>query len=258
MFDFKKKNSVTPTTTSSTPNIQTNNLNIPKIPQINSGVVNNNSNMNYNLNHEELLAQRHKIPFYILILKYLSLLLITVSGFAYLALTTDSNAENKYLSKLGIENTGKKAQTLIKKQKKLTEKISKSSSQIAKLKYNIETENWAAEKPFIDQIIDEQFTWFTKDNTLGLIDSIDLMKKYFNKNTNLTQGILKIVTSSTNSISINNLNISRTNISFTVNAKQMFKRTFYLGTEFVKIANSFPTFKNGKINNFTKKENNDG
>ena len=58
-------------------------------------------------------------------------------------------------------------------------------------------------------------------------------------------------------IQIENIQVSRDGISFSVIGSQILGKIFFLNIEFIEMVNSFPFLKNGKLTQFARQKNED-
>ena len=209
----------------------------------------------------ELLEERRKVPLWIMLLKYVSLLL-AVGGFvAYLWIKVDMDGANSYLKYFGVrENTGMKFENLNNRIGTLQSENGEFISRIRRFSQQIEEKNYSIHTGTIEKIKSGQFAWFDKKNSdgtiikYGLLDAPKHMEEYFNSKSFDDP----ILSGSGNSVSVSDVTADRNSVNFNVKSVHLFGKVFSLDTEFVKMVNSFPIFTNGKLNQFSKKKDTDG
>ncbi|MCF7812295.1 hypothetical protein K9M59_01685 [Candidatus Gracilibacteria bacterium] len=209
-----------------------------------------------------LLEERRRIPGWVLFLKYFSLVLaiITVLGVVWLVVDLDPN--NKYLSLFNLqENVGLRHYNLNRQKNLLTEENTALDSKIKRIAFQLENKQYSQFTDVIQEIRNQQLLWFDQQNEVeseiqyGILDSIRRMENYFNSNS-IENAVL--ATSGGNQLIVEDLWATREYVSFGVQGFNLFGKVFFLNTEFVKMMNSFPFFKNGSIRNFAKTKNKEG
>ena len=202
-------------------------------------------------------------PFVYPALKYTSSALAAIALTLFGWTTVDADPANSYLQNIGIaENTGQKFDSLERKKKALDAEVSKLSSEIAKFSSKIEREDYYRFTSVIEQIKSERYVWFDQINEegeteFGLLDAFDRMEEYFGSEF-YQHPILSKNQIAENEIKISEVSANRENVSFSVVGSNLFGKVFFLGAEFVDLANSFPLFKGGSIQDFARKEADDG
>ncbi|MCF7906274.1 hypothetical protein K9L63_03770 [Candidatus Gracilibacteria bacterium] len=207
-----------------------------------------------------LLEARRKVPFAISFLKYFSLIL-TVGGIvAFLWIKGDLDQSNGYLKFFGIrENTGLQFENLSKKKKVLETDVANHTSKIRRFTKQIEEKNYSVHTATIEGIRDQQLRWFDVKNEegillYGILDGPLHMQDYFNSRAFDDP----LLSGTGNTVTVKNVTANRQEISFSIEASQLFGKIFALNTEFVKMMNSFPLFTGGSLNQFTKKKDDQG
>jgi len=208
----------------------------------------------------ELLEERRKVPPLVLFLKYTSLILTIVGVVSFLWIKVDLDETNGYLKFFGIrENTGLKFKNLVQKKSRLESELSSYTTKNQKFQRQIEEKNYSVYTTIIDSIKKEQLVWFDRkknDGTIiyGLLDSPLHMQDYFNSSAYDDP----ILSGTGNNVVVKNITANRQGVTFSIEASQLFGKVFSLNTEFVKMMNSFPLFKGGKLEQFSKKKDSEG
>lgn len=208
---------------------------------------------------QSLLKERRKVPISILILKIVSLLMMTVMIISLLILEADLHPENRYLQYFGLkENTILKYNFLKKSTKQLTKDNKKNLEEIALLKDKIKNKKFYLYDKQIASIRKEQLQWFDEDQedgfTYGIIDSIDRMREYFTSPSYKNKEIQFVL----NKIEIQSMSFNRNEASFSIKASNVDGNVFSLTAEFIKMMNSFDFFTGAAVRNFTRQELADG
>ncbi len=215
------------------------------------------------LSHEEqaLLLQKHKrAPLWVILLKYISLLLMVIGIVGVIWLKADLDPTNQYLSLLNAtENTGARHERLGKMKKKMEQESLKYTSKIARINQQLMTKNYSVYTENIQEIRGDQLVWFdTVDKegnmSYGILDGPQRAAEYFNSKLFANP----ILSNTGNEIQVGDVSSNRTNINFGVRGSHIFGKAFFLNTEFVSLMNAFPIYKDGILNSFTKKEDKDG
>jgi len=209
----------------------------------------------------ELLEERRKVPVWILFLKYVSLLL-TVGGFvAFIWIKVDMDPANSYLKFFGVrENTGMKFENLNRQIETFTRENGEFSANIQRFTKQIEDKNYSIHTANIEKIRNQELTWFDEKNPdgsileYGILDAPTHMEEYFNSKSFDDP----LLSGTGNNIAVSDVTADRKSVNFSVKSSHLFGRVFSLDTEFVKMINSFPLFKNGELNQFSKKKDTDG
>lgn len=208
----------------------------------------------------KLLEDRRKVPGWILLLKYLSIVLLLVSGLGFVWLTADLDPTNRYLSLFNLqENVGLKFESLNRRQKLLEEENRTFESKIRQITNQLESEKYSIFTDTIQKIRADQLLWFDQKDEegnihYGILDAVDRMGQYFNSK-NFDHSILS---GSGNQMEIEDIWGSREYVSFSASGANLFGKVFFLNTEFIKMMNSFSLFKGGEIRSFSKKKDKDG
>ncbi len=207
-----------------------------------------------------LLEKRKKVPGWILLLKYLSLLLLVVGIIGVMWLKADLQEENRYLSIFNAtENTRSKNKRLGKMKKQMEQESLEYTGKIARINQQLESKKYSVFTEKIQNIRSEQLNWFdTTDNEgnliYGILDGPSRAADYFNSK----QFDNPILSNTGNDIQVGDVSVTRDGINFSVKGSHLFGKAFFLNTEFIDMINSFPIYKNGSIRSFSKKQNQDG
>jgi len=214
------------------------------------------------LNRDEqkkFIDARKKLPIPIKILKYFTILITVFAVSSYFLLQADLNPKNRWFSIFGSpENTGMKFDDISKKHKKLIQDNSTVSSRIAELKFKMENNDYFSHSKTLEEIRENQLRWIdeidpkTQKIKLGILQSIEKMQNYFNSS-KYSHFLL-----SDNLIEISNFSLDRKQVSFSLTGSNLLGKTFFLNLEFVDMINALPFFRDGKITNFSRNENEDG
>lgn len=185
------------------------------------------------------------------------LLLISLAWAGWIQMNISET--NSVLSLVGVQmNAGQEASQLKKEATKAKKEKEKIEKEIKKLNKQIEDKNYTLYSEEIRDIRSNQIQWFDETNTggellFGIADAVPRMQDYFNnRNYSDPESILQgqhII------IDIDNLQISRKGVSFSVSSSQLLGKIFYLNIEFIEMINSFPFLKNGKIEQFARQKN---
>lgn len=201
---------------------------------------------------EELNAQVSVIKKFVLIIILLSL---AWAGW----IKINISETNSVLSLVGVQmNAGQEAAQLKKEAIKAKKERTKIEKEIEKFNQQIENKNYTLYSEEIRTIQKEQIQWFDQvnpDGTIefGIADAIPRMRDYFNSRTYIDPE--SIVEGQHAIIDIENLQVSREGVNFSVDSSQILGKIFYLNIEFVEMINSLPFLKNGKIEQFTRQQN---
>ena len=215
------------------------------------------------LSHDEqaILLQKHKhVPLWIVILKFISLLLTVIGIVGVLWLIADLDPNNKYLSIFNAtESTGSRYERLEKMKKKMEQESLKYTGKIARINQQLMTKNYSVHTEYLQEIKEGQLVWFDTvtdegEASYGILDGPARAAEYFNSKSYDNP----ILSSTGNAIIVSDVSANRASINFGVNGSHLFGKAFFLNTEFVTLMNAFPIYKDGILNSFTKKEDQDG
>lgn len=217
------------------------------------------------VSHEDqkaLLKQRRKIPIYVLLLKFLSLLILTLTIILWIALYADLNEENSLLKMFGLsENTQTNYSKTKNKQKKLLSEGEKYSGQIIEYQRRLDEEDYFIYEAVMSDIKANHFRWFNEtlegEILIGIIDSVGLMKDYISQSSyeNKMQYPISFIL---NNVTVDLKSFNRKEMNVGVKVSNVSQNTLTLSTEFTEMLNSFPFFKGAKMSSFSRKENADG
>ena len=201
---------------------------------------------------KKLLKARNKIPFYILALKYLSIISTIVAMSAFIALKADISEENEYLSIIGHENRGAKQLSLKETMERIQKESNQTSSDIKEIKRKLDQQLFYVNRDTINEIKKDLVVWFDKIGEsgleYGLLDSAQRMANYFNSSSySDRKGVL-----SGNVIKVANASVSKESASFAISSSNLFGKIFYLNTEFINMMNSYPFFKGASMKSFSR------
>jgi len=143
---------------------------------------------------QALLKRRKKVPIYIILLKYISIILLAVSLGGFLYLKADINKENKYLGLLGLQDNVGKFHAKVKKENfELKKTIKNLENEIEDFEYRLDNNLYGKYSDLVEEVRGTQRTWFTSTNinintdtgkselttSYGILDSVDEMIQYF-------------------------------------------------------------------------------
>lgn len=211
---------------------------------------------------KKLLIQRRKIPIYVLILKFVSLIFVMLTIISWVALYADLNPENSLLKWFGLsENTQMNYLKETKKQDNLKKENETYSKKIAEYQRRLNEEDYFIYEKITNDIRANQFRWFNEsvdgETLIGIIDSIGLIKKYISQSDYQNQKKYPI-NFILNNVKFDSKSFNRKNLSVAIKASNVSQNTLTLSTEITEIFNSFPFFKGGNLSTFSRKENKDG
>jgi len=186
-------------------------------------------------------------------LKYSSLLIVTICITSLISFMAVLHPENGILKLFGVtENTITKNKTLTEKDEELTLKNIELGSLNGLIKKQIESNNFYIHADKIGTIQEKQRFWEDQlvdgEIHFGLLDLTDNLTQYINDG-NYDLGLLYKQGSV---INIKNLSIERNKATFTIYASNFFGNVFLLASEFTKVINGLPNFKNGEILNYSR------
>ena len=187
----------------------------------------------------------------------ISFLVISLAWFSWIF--ANISESNSILSVVGVKtNSGQEAKLLKSETLKLRAEKAKLTSEVAKISKQIENKNYTRFSEEIRDIRSQQISWFDKTNAdgqleFGLIDAVPRMQKYFNSRAYHDPS--DILSGIHGEVKINNLQVSRDGLSFSVDSSQILGKVFYLNIEFIEMINSFPFLKNGDIQQFSRQKN---
>ncbi len=152
---------------------------------------------NITLSKEEqkaLLEQRKKVPFYIIVMKYSSILLFAILFGVALFVKADLDTNNTYFGALGLQdNTGSKYKKLKTENNQFKEEINRIESETQELITRMEEGNYGIYTDQIDEIKQQQKHWFTASEITtnietgesevkthyGILDAVNEMIDFF-------------------------------------------------------------------------------
>lgn len=195
------------------------------------------------------------------LVKQITFLLLVLSLGWFLWLQMNLSETNTILSFVGVkQNMGQEIKTLKKEKiqaniegKKIEKNIEKLNKQLKEGIYTLHSEE-------VQNIRSKQIQWFDEidkngEIIFGLADAIPRMQEYFNSRSYSDPN--QILSGKHSDIEIENLQISREGLSFSVVASQILGKVFFLNIEFIEMVNSFPFLKNGTITQFSRQKNAD-
>ena len=255
-------------------NNNTSNVSIPevKMPSVpsNSPMIGKSLNLgklSSKKDQSAYLKKRRTLPIHIVLLKYVSILSLCVTGVAFMWLKADMDPDNRYLKLAGLqENTFKKHFVSHSKHRRLSTENEKSEKEIESIKGKIKNKEFYKHQEEINQIREDQsMQWFdeidpvTGELTLGVFDSFKKIQEYFGSSSytkaESTNGqISGRQLLSRNEIGIENIAIDRNHASFSVKSSNIYGKVFFLSTEFVEMMNSFSFFKDGKLISYSRQK----
>ena len=186
-------------------------------------------------------------------IKNLAIFAFTATIAVLLLLNADLDPKNKYFSTFGKPtNTAKTHKKIQKQTKTLESQIAQLSGENAEIQRRIQTEEFFTYQDIVNEIQNNKLNWTDKTDEngktkYGMIDSILHMKNY------LSSPYYKHDIITGNQITIDQIQLTREKAKFAVTGTNIFGKIFFLNTELVKMMNSYAFFKNGAINNFSKK-----
>lgn len=209
-----------------------------------------------------LLKQRKKIPIHVLVLKFVSLLSLTLLIVSWVALRADMNDKNDLLKYFGLSDNTQTTYLKAKaKEKKLKQENENYSKKIEEYTRRLKEEDYFIYAQTTDQIKANQFQWFNEtidgEYLIGIIDSLDLMKTYITQSDyeNKKKYPINFIL---NNVTLDSKSFNRKETSVGVKVSNVSQNTLTLSTEFIEMLNSFPFFKGASISSFSRKENEEG
>lgn len=166
---------------------------------------------------------------------------------------------NPVLSLAGVAtNTGQEAAQLKNDIKKAKSKVSTLEKDIDKITRQLEEKNYTRFSEEIREIKEQQILWFDTTDAngtlkFGLADAVPRIQEYFNSRSYSDPE--SILSGIHGDIKIENLQVSRDEVSFSVDSSQILGKIFFLNIELIEMINSFPFLKNGVIEQFARQKN---
>ncbi len=196
-------------------------------------------------------------------LKHLTFLLILASVMWFLWIQINTSLDNSVLSLFGVnENIGQKIERVKRERTKIKLQNNKLEQTIEKIQKQLKDGTYTRFSTEIKNIREHQVQWFDEFDSdkkiveYGFIDAVPRMQEYFNNSAYHDRS--QIISGSHGDIQIENLQVSRDGITFSVLGSQILGKVFYLNIEFVEMVNSFSFLKNGVLSQFARQENEEG
>lgn len=186
-------------------------------------------------------------------------LLLSLGWFFWLQMNLSET--NTFLALVGVkQNMGQEIKELKKAKTKVTLEEKKLKKDIDKLDRQLTDKIYTLHAEEVQNVRSEQIQWFDEIDEdgnviFGMAGAIPRMQEYFNSRSYTDPD--QILSGKHSDIEIENLQISRDGISFTVVASQILGKVFFLNIEFIEMVNSFPFLKNGVITQFARQKNTD-
>ncbi|MBT3349137.1 hypothetical protein HN954_01020 [bacterium] len=183
-------------------------------------------------------------------------LVIAIGSFYWLKLNL--NEIKNPLATFGIsKNLGMKYRETERSVRILIAAVTKQNQEKDSIKQKLENEEYTVFSPEINVLRDTQLTWFDKtDETgnleFGMMEAVPRMAEFFNDRAYSDEN--GIISGRAGQIEVSDIVVDRNGVRFNVSGKELLGNVFYLNLEFVKMVNSFPFLKNGKLNSFSKQE----
>lgn len=186
-------------------------------------------------------------------------LVLSIGWFLWLQMNLSET--NTILSFVGVkQNMGQEIKVLKKEKIQTNLENKRMEKDIAKLNKKLEEDIYTLHSEEVQNIRSEQIRWFDEvdengEILFGLAGAIPRMQEYFNSRSYSDPD--QILSGKHSDIEIENLQISREGLNFSVVASQILGKVFFLNIEFIEMVNSFPFLKNGTITQFARQKNAD-
>jgi hypothetical protein len=209
----------------------------------------------------QLVLEKKETLRQVQLLKQIAFLFLILSIGWFLWLQMNLSETNTILSFVGVkQNMGQEIKVLKKEKIQVGLEEKKAEKDIDKLSKQLEEGIYTLHSEEVQNIRSEQIQWFDEvdenGNILfGLAGAIPRMQEYFNSRSYSDPN--QILSGKHSDIEIENLQISREGLSFSVVASQILGKVFFLNIEFIEMVNSFPFLKNGTITQFARQKNAD-
>ena len=207
----------------------------------------------------QLVIEKKETLHRIQLLKRIAFLFLVISLGWFFWLQMNLSETNSVLSIVGVkQNMGQKIKQLKQDKMKLTLEEKKTEKDIEKITKKMEEGIYTLHSEEVQDIRSQQIQWFDEvdengEITFGLAGAIPRMQEYFNSRSYSDPD--QILSGKHSDIEIENLQISREGVSFSVVASQILGKVFFLNIEFIEMVNSFPFLKNGTITQFARQKN---
>lgn len=211
---------------------------------------------------ESLRAQRRKSKRLLSLLRKIAILLLVIITGSYFWFQFNLNKDSNPLSVFGVsENLGMKHKHLKQKTRLLESEKMGIDREISRLQHKLENKEFTVFSPEIEKLRSQQLTWFDRVDAngnleFGMMEAVPRMAKFFNDRE--YQDDAQIIAGRPGQIEISNVVVDRSGINFNVSGAELFGNVFFLNLEFVKMVNAFPFLKNGELQTFSKRENQEG
>jgi hypothetical protein len=193
------------------------------------------------------------------LLKRIAFLSLVISLGWFFWLQMNLSETNAILGVVGVkQNMGQEIKQLKQDKMKLTLEEKKTEKEIEKITKKMEEGIYTLHSEEVQDIRSQQIQWFDEvdqngEITFGMAGAIPRMQEYFNSRSYSDPD--QILSGKHSDIEIENLQISREGVSFSVVASQILGKVFFLNIEFIEMVNSFPFLKNGTITQFARQKN---
>lgn len=193
------------------------------------------------------------------LLKRVAFLFLVISLGWFFWLQMNLSETNAVLAIVGVkQNMGQEIKQLKQEKIKLNLEEKKTEKDIKKLTKKMKEGVYTLHSEEVQNIRSQQIQWFDEvdengEITFGLAEAIPRMQKYFNSRSYSDPD--QILSGKHSDIEIENLQVSRDGVSFSVVASQILGKVFFLNIEFIEMVNSFPFLKNGTITQFARQKN---
>ncbi len=210
---------------------------------------------------KQLVLEKKETLRQVQLLKQITFLLLFLSIGWFLWLQMNLSETNAILSLVGVkENMGQEIKSLKREKTQVNLEEKKVEKETDKLQKQLEEGIYTLHSEEVQHIRSEQIQWFDEvdengEILFGLAGAIPRMQEYFNSRSYSDPN--QILSGKHSDIEIENLQISREGLSFSVVASQILGKVFFLNIEFIEMVNSFPFLKNGTITQFARQKNAD-
>ena len=213
-----------------------------------------------NISTPKKFQKKNNLKLILNIIKNIAKALVILTILSHFWLQSDLSEVNKHLSKIGISNTGE----VFAEQKREIEILENEqitlSTKISRIQEKINKEEFSTFHQEIKNIQALHINWFDKkvsgELQIGLFDAAEKVVKYFQSTS--YKDSENIISKGGNSIEISSQSITRESANISITASQTFKRLFYLSNEITNQLNAYPFFKDGKLSQFSRVENETG
>jgi hypothetical protein len=207
----------------------------------------------------KLISEKKEVLKQVTIVKQIVFLFLIASLAWFAWIQVNLSESNSFLSLIEIkENIGQELVKLKKEKTQSTIEKKKIEKDIEKLNTQLNSKIYTRYGEQVNNIREDQIQWFDEvdengEIIFGIADAIPRMQEYFNSRTYTDRD--SILSGKHSDIRIENLQVSRNEVTFSVSGAQILGKVFFLNIEFIEMVNSFPFLKNGSITQFARQKN---